>query len=247
MWIKCIACEALARPAYYAAALSAHTVDVELFRRGLHNQPNGLRRSLQNAIDACESRPYQAITLAYGLCGQATAGLRARSIPLVIPRAHDCITLFLGSRARYQQQFDACPGTYWYAQDYIARDDGSGSALAMGSEIHTDVESQYQQYVDKFGKDNADYLMQAMGAWQQHYQRAAFIDLGLGGEETVAEQARAEAERRGWRFERLAGDLTLVRRLLDGDWDGDFLMVPPGQVVRMSADDGILRAGNEDA
>jgi hypothetical protein len=31
------------------------------------------------------------VVLAYGLCGGATAGLRAGSIPLVVPRAHDCI------------------------------------------------------------------------------------------------------------------------------------------------------------
>jgi len=242
MWIKCLTCEALARPVYYSAAISPHSVDVHLLRRGLHNQPAGLRRTLQDAIDACEGGLYQAVALAYGLCGKAIAGLQARSIPLVIPRAHDCITLFLGSRARYQQEFERCPGTYWYVPDYIERNDGSNSALSLGSGINADLEAEYEGYVQKFGKDNADYLMQVMGAWQKHYQRAVFIDLGIGGAPDVEEQAQAEAARRDWSFERLVGDLVLVRRLLSGDWENDFLVVQPGQSVRMTLDDGIVSA-----
>ena len=65
--------------------------------------------------------------MGYGLCGQATAGLIARSIPIVIPHAHDCITLFLGSRDSYQYQFVNYPGTYWYAHDYIERSDGQAA------------------------------------------------------------------------------------------------------------------------
>ena len=99
MKIFCLACEVLARPLYLCAAHSAHRVDIQLIQRGLHNQPANLRTVLQAAVDAASEKPYDAIALGYGLCGQATSGITARSKPLVIPRAHDCITLFLGSRA----------------------------------------------------------------------------------------------------------------------------------------------------
>ena len=242
MWIKCLTCEALARPVYLAAAFSPHTVDIELLRRGLHNQPPNLRARLQAAIDACEGQPFQAVALAYGLCGKALEGLQARSIPLVIPRAHDCITLYLGSRARYQEQFEQFPGTYWYSQDYIERNDGSGSALSMGASSVGDVQAEYEGYVQKFGKDNADYLMEVMGDWQKHYQRAVYIDTGLNDSNQVEDTARAEAARRGWIFERLQGDLGLVRRLLSGDWQDDFLVLQPGQRVRMSVESDIITA-----
>jgi hypothetical protein len=58
----------------------------------------------------------------------------------------------------------------------------------------------------------------------------------------VEERARADAERRGWRFEKVAGDVILVRRLIDGDWDRDFLVVRPGERVAMSYDDDVVRA-----
>ena len=248
----CITCEVLARPVYWCAATAPHLVDVELLKRGLHNQPLNLRSRLQERIDAAENQGFDGILLAYGLCGQATAGLVARSIPLVLPRAHDCITLFLGSQARYQDQFENYPGTFWYSQDYIERDDGSGTTLSMGSGTDTDLEAVYTEYVEKYGKENADYLMEVMGAWQQHYQRAAYIDLGIGNGTNVEQRAQEEAARRGWTFERLAGDLNLVRDLIEGNWlisetsslnvqeNQRFLVVPPGQRIRMTYDERVI-------
>lgn len=239
MRLKCITCEALARPVYLCAAQSPHIVDVELLQRGLHNHPVSLRESLQARVDAAGSA-YDAVVFVYGLCGQATAGLVAGPVPLVIPRAHDCITLFLGSRTRYQEQFENYPGTYWYAQDYIERDDGSGSALSMGVGSDNDLDGVYEEYVQKYGKENADYLMEVMGAWQQHYKRAAFIDMGVSDGAGVEARAQAEAKRRGWTFERVKGDLMLIRRLIQGDWANDFLVVPPGQQVAMTYDENVI-------
>jgi hypothetical protein len=237
--LKCITCEVLARPVYYCAASSPHIVDVVLFQRGLHNHPAKLRARLQAEVDAVEGA-YDAVVLAYGLCGQSTTGVIARNIPLVIPRAHDCITLFLGSRKRYDEQFQSCPGTFWYAQDYIERDDGSKTSLAMGAGAETDLQEVYAEYVAKYGQENADYLMEVMGAWQSHYQRAAYIDMGVGDGAQVEAKAQAEAARRGWTYERVAGDLVLVRRLLWGDWETDFLVVPPGKQARMAPGEAIL-------
>jgi len=255
----CITCEALARPVYYCAATSPHTVDVELLKRGLHNQPVTLRARLQERIDTAEGQGYDSILLVYGLCGQATAGLTARSIPLVIPRAHDCITLFLGSRTRYQEQFENYPGTYWYSQDYIERDDGSGTSLSMGSGTDSDLQSVYADYVEKYGRENADYLMEVMGAWQQHYHRAVYIDLGVGDGSGVEKKAQDEATRRGWTFEHMTGDLILMRGLMESDWrsgttlqaqdqqqafeyERNFLVVPPGKKVIMTYDADIIGA-----
>jgi hypothetical protein len=238
--LYCLACEVLARPLYLAAARSAHIVDIQLIQRGLHNQPANLRSVLQAEVDSASEKPYDAIVLGYGLCGQATAGLVARKLPLVIPKAHDCITLFLGSRARYQEQFEDFPGTYWYAQDYIERDDGSGGSLALGSGLDTNVDEVYAEYVEKYGQDNADYLMEVMGAWKQHYKRAAYIDLGIGDGSEVAAKAQEQAARRGWNYDRVEGDMVLMRRLLEGDWEKDFLILQPGQKLTMTYDDEVI-------
>ncbi len=248
MRFKCIGCDALARLIYLCAATSPHLVDVTMLRLGLHRNPGDLQARLQHEIDAVSRERiesglrYDAIVMAYGLCGKATAGIAARDIPVVIPRAHDCITLFLGSRARYTEQHEKQPGTYWYSPDYIERGSQDGTLTALGAADAFNIEAEYDQYVAKYGKDNADYLMEVMGAWRSHYQRAAFIDMGVGNSASVEGQAKDEAGRRGWTYERVAGDMVLVRRLLNGDWNEDFLILQPGQKLAMSYDERIICA-----
>ncbi len=241
MRLKCLACDALARVVYFCASQSPHIVDVELFHLGLHVNPEDLRARLQQRIDEISPDDYDAIIMGYGLCGKATAGLRARTLPVVVPRAHDCITLFLGSRAQYKEQFEHHSGTYWYTQDYVERGYSSGTALSLGSDMGINMHEVYDEYVEKYGKDNADYLMEVMGAWQSHYQRAAFIDMGTGDSSHVEQQAQEEAQRRGWAFERIAGDLVLIRHLVNGDWDSNFLVLKSGQELAMSYDDQVIK------
>ncbi len=251
MRLKCIGCDALARLIYLCAATSPHLVDVTMLRLGLHRNPGDLQARLQREIDAVARERienglhYDAIVMAYGLCGKATAGIAARDIPVVLPRAHDCITLFLGSRARYNEQHEKQPGTYWYSPDYIERGSQDGTLTALGAADAFNIESEYDQYVAKYGKDNADYLMEVMGAWRSHYQRAAFIDMGVGDSALVEGQAKDEASRRGWTYERVTGDMLLVRRLLNGDWNEDFLILQPGQKLAMAYDERVICAEGE--
>lgn len=241
MRLRIVSCEVLARPLYLAAARSPHIVDLTLLKQGLHDKPSGLRDRLQDEIDATDPDVYDAIGLAYGLCGGATSALVATRTPVVLPRAHDCITLFLGSRERYAEEFVGHPGTYWYAQDFIERGNG-GSTIAMGAQSDEARQRTYEEYVAKYGRDNADYLMEALGEWRRHYDRAAFIDLGVGDGSAVERRAREEAAEHGWTFDRLPGDMVLVKRLVDGDWAEDFLVVAPGQHTVQAWDEGVVRA-----
>jgi hypothetical protein len=238
-----ITCEALARSTYAIAAESPHTITIQLFKQGLHNTPKMLRAALQEAIDAVEPDDYDAILLIYGICGTATLELTARHTPLVMTRAHDCVTLYLGAKERYQAEFDANPGTYWYSLDYLERNDGKLDGL--GASNLGEMDEVYDEYVAKYGKDNADYLMEVMGEWGKHYDRAVFIDMGRG-ESQVAhfeQLAREQAENRNWRFERKTGDDRLLRALLNGDWSEDeFLVVPPGCRLQQSGPDTIIEA-----
>jgi len=113
MQLKLIACEVLTREVCRYVADSPHTVDLEFTPRGAHDDSNRLRALIQSHIDEAESsaRRYDAILLGYGLCGNSTLHLTARKTRLVIPRAHDCCTLFLGSREAFRQHFADVPST----------------------------------------------------------------------------------------------------------------------------------------
>ena len=247
MYLKVIACEVLARAVYAAAATSPHVVDVELVPKGLHETPAALRAELQRRVQLADAEAYDAIALAYGLCGNATQGLVAGTKRLIVVRAHDCITLYLGSRRRYQEESVAHPGTYYYCDDYVERSQlstgGTFTALGAGSDADR-LQETYQEYVRLYGEDNARYLMEVMGAWQRHYSRAAYIDMGIAPPGACRELALDEATRRGWTFVDLKGDDCLIRRLVHGEWDADLLVLEPGQRLLGTYDDSVM-AGEE--
>jgi len=244
MRLRAICCEVLARQVYYAAALSPHVVDVELVDKGLHNDADLLRAELQARLEAVERGAYDAVLLAYGLCSNSIAGLACAHTPLVVPRAHDCITLYLGSGERYDAEFRANPGTYWYTADYIERG-SDNDHVSLGSEDgDRQMSPVYEEYVAKYGPDNADYLMEVMGAWRQHYNRATYIEATEMPLPDHSEQVRQVAARRGWTFERLAGSLVITRALLYGEWDQErFLVVPPGCTIEPAHDERIIALG----
>lgn len=237
-----LTCEALARSLYACAANTPNAVSVRLFKQGLHLRPPQLRAVLQAEIDAIEPGECDAILLVYGMCGTATVGLTARHMPLVLPRAHDCITLYLGSHERYQAEFDRHPGTYWYSVDYMERQDPE-NPIALGGAGMELTDRQYAEYVAKYGQEMADMLAAEMRSWMQHYTRAAFIDMGLGDPTPYEAQARQRAAQEGWAFERKQGDPRLLERLVSADWDpAEFLVVQPGYTIQQSFGEGIVLA-----
>ena len=91
------------------------------------------------------------------------------------------------------------------------------------------------------GEDNEKYGMETLRGGLKSYDRVVFLEMGLGGEEAAKRQAREHAEREGWRFEAMAGDLSLVEKLLSGEWDEDFAVIEPGQALASSHDEVVMR------
>jgi N-methylhydantoinase A/oxoprolinase/acetone carboxylase beta subunit len=122
MKYKVIACGVLEHELKAAAQTVGAEVELEVLSAGLHARPRDLRRQIQAVLDA--TRPedgFDAVCLAYGLCGRGTAELVARHVPVVIPRGHDCLTLLLGSAAAYHAQFTRQPGTFYVTRGWFER------------------------------------------------------------------------------------------------------------------------------
>lgn len=245
MIVKLIACNVFTRELCLAVAESPHVVDMEFTELGEHVHPDTLRASLQARIDAAGrlGKRFDAILLGFGVCGNATIGLQAREIPLVLPRAHDCCTVLLGSRQRFQEHFKDNPSTPFSSAGYMERGeyflrkvDGSEQVL------YGDV---YKTYVEQYGEENARFIMESMHPKAEGMDsRAVFIDVPELRPLGYEARFRQKAETEGLRVDTLPGDLALLRKLVAGTWTpGEFLVVQPGQSIKGVYDwDEIVRA-----
>ena len=143
--------------------------------------------------------------LGYGLCNNGLASLTAREIPLVLTRAHDCITLFLGSRSRYLEYFTERPGVYFKTTGWIERGDNPGELSQLSIQQKTGFNQSYEALVAKYGEDNAGYLLEVLGDHKHNYRQLTFIEMGVEPNASYEERTRDEARQRGWQFEKVAG------------------------------------------
>ena len=238
MKLTLIGCQVFLRELYLLCAQSPHSVRIRWMPTDLHSDPrNKLRPALQAEIDRieAESEPCDAILLGYGLCSMGTVGVRSRRIPLIIPRSHDCITMLLGSRERYQEIFDQYSGgIYWYSAGWIEQFKTAGRGY--------DEQAKYMEYVEKFGEDNAEYLIEIEKSWMQNYRCAALIQWNGLINPYFEEVTKDAARRQNLEYLPLQGSDALLRKFVFGQWDDDFLRVEAGQTIEYSADDRLMIA-----
>ncbi len=248
--LKLIACEVALREICHVAARSPTMLDMEFLPVGNHNDPKKGHVDLQSRVDAVPEGRYDAILVGYGLCNLILSGVTARHTPLIVPRAHDCITLFLGSRERYERLFQECPGTYYFTPGWLefsarrARADGKPAPdSTMASQVSTfTLGGSFEEMVRKYGEDNARYLMEVSQSWTQSYQRTVLIRFEFDRELGVRERVEFYCQRNGWRLDEVQGDMSLLKRWIDGVWDAhDFLVVPPGHSIHPSYDHQVIK------
>lgn len=181
---------------------------------GLHVYPEELKKRLQQAID--EVAGDCDILLGYGLCSYAVVGLRSDSHRLVVPRVDDCIALFLGSRSEHRRLQAQEPGTYFLTKGWVEAQEG---ALV-----------EYERIRKRYGDERAYKVAKVLFG---NYTRVALIDTGNYRLDDYREFARAMASFLGLRFDEIAGSNRMLLKMLDGDWDGEFLVVERGDRVSL--------------
>lgn len=231
MRLRLIACEVLYRELCSLAARSANQVDVEFLPKGLHDRGSAaMSARLQERVDQASASGCDAVLLGYALCGNGILGLTARSCPVVVARAHDCIALFLGSKERYLAYFNSHPGVYFKTPGWWER----------GQAQDVQVNLEFENLVARYGEENARYLFEEL---TRHYRQLTYIETGVEPDDRFERMTRELAAERDWSFEKLNGDLGLLRRLVDGPWtDDEFLVVPPGASIRARHDAKIIEA-----
>jgi len=228
--------------------------DVELIEvwleQGLHREPHRLNTLIRDEISSAEAsnEPLDAILLGYGICSHGTIGITSSRYRIVVPRAHDCITLFLGSKERYLEEFSQAPGTYWFTPGFISGGIQPGMSEKYAGVYHQ-FEENYEKYLEKFGdEETARYIIEHQEqAWIKNYSRGAYVEGGLPGGGALRKKARGFCESRNWNFEEIKGDFSLISELISGNWDTErFLVLEPGQALEIGSISDVIAAKGAD-
>jgi hypothetical protein len=235
--LNVIACAVFQRELEALAAGAKTDLTFRQLDIGLHEGPaENLRTALQGAIDAIPAGTCDAIAIAYGLCNRGIIGLHTRSVPVVLPRAHDCIGILLGGTQCHLAQLEAQPGTYFQSAGWLEHLPAGGEfrqQLSFGPNTTVTRE----QLAAKYGEENADYLLEQFTNFTRHYERLSFISTPVSGTARWEETARETARKHGWKFEQLPGDLGWLRRLINAEWsEAEFLILKPGERVGLRTD-----------
>ena len=237
MNIAFIGCMVMNREMCYEIAHSDNNCRAWWIRQGLHDTPDVLHHELQRYIDIIEEEQlalythnkFDYICIGYGLCSDSVIGLKSKTIPLVVPKCEDCISLFLGASDRYYELFYKNPGTYWYNSGWI-----ENGFTPSEESYHRKLE----QYIEEYGEDNASYLLEVENEWNEKYNSCIYIKSPIYENPEHFNYAKRASEYLKWKFHVEEGDMSYFHQLLNGPWDEDkFLICPPKHQIIRTYDD----------
>ena len=178
----------------------------------LHRTPGKLLSLVQEKIDEA-AQTASRIVLGYGLCSNGVVGVTARQQGLIIPRCHDCIGLFLGSPARYQEIFHSKPGTYYLTPGWLAE--------------KKDPLGIIEEQVPKYGRETARWVVEEE---LKHYTHIALINTGVEDIAPLRARAMENATALNKQYEEIPGSLDYFRELLFGPYSEEkFLRLRLGE------------------
>ncbi len=235
MRLKLISCEVFNREMAAASARSPNQIEVEFLPVALHKNGCGVRRRrLQNAIDEAEAGRFQAVLLGYGLCSMEFNGIKARSIPLVVPRSFDCISRFMVPAAALDF-LHLNPDRLLHGQ--TGRNPGLLSDLDSSRGVKAEQSYGFEQLSAQYGEDVAKYFSEE------------FTHSNSGSRQDVFNVPTGTRLLKSSRFDCLPSDGSplsqrqLIQYLVDGYWSFEqFLVIPPGWQLLNSFETGITAA-----
>lgn len=247
MYLKLIACSVLQREFASLVCRCPNTIDVTTVRQNYHETPAILTKMLQEEIDRIDEnsdphtndlqrRDIDAIVLGYGLCSNALVGLRSKKYPLVIPRAHDCATLVMGSKEAYQEYFETYKGSYFFTRGWYEL-----GAFSLDDERR--IQQLRQLYMEKYqDEETVDELMELEQDMMKNYSYITYVNWAELSDEASRHWAKAYAASRNWTYNEMEGSSSLLKDMLWGNWDPEkFLILQPGETLVPSCDAQIIR------
>jgi hypothetical protein len=205
------------------AQKNKHNVYVHYLDQNLHRTPDVMPAEIQTAVNEVAALSDGPVVLGYGLCSNGIVGVVAPRQGLIVPRVHDCIALFLGSRQAYLKAFQKRPGAYYLTPGWVAEEKDPLGFME-------------NDYVPRVGREEA-----AWGAKEElkHYTHIVLINTQAAVDRTaLRDRARENSRFFNKQLLEVDGASTYFEKLLFGPYDGvdetgvtNFVRVAAGDVV----------------
>jgi hypothetical protein len=141
-------------------------------------------------------------------------GVKTGDRRAVLPKAADCIPIFLGSKA-IRNEYGA--RRYFFTEGYL--------------QAESNPVSDYAHLTERYGEIRARAIMCEM---LQYYEHLSIIDTGVFDVDGLKEIITDLSKATGVPVDILPGDLRLIRMLIEGDWPEDeFLVLEPGSEITL--------------
>jgi hypothetical protein len=215
-----------------------NNIDCIFMEQHLHNTPDLMKIKLQEAIDSA-GESYGRIILAYGLCSNGVVGLRSGTHEILIPKVDDCISLFLGSKERYLEEFRKDPATYYLCKGWIeyGGDPYRGYLLWTGQDdkIPREWIRHRETYGRRYDNEMAKFLFIEM---MKNYSQVTLID-NDDIEDIHMEYATDMVDFMSSMLDRkislkiIKGSTAFLEKLVKYQYDKvNFLRFEPGMIIR---------------
>ncbi len=232
-----ITCEIFFREICYFASKNREILDIIFLPKGLHDLGGEkMKKILQEEIDKANEKDYSRIILGYALCNNGTVDLKSGKIPIIISKAHDCITIFLGSKEKYQEYFFKNPGTYFHTSGWIERGEPEGQYF----DSQLGPKQLLEDYIKKYGEENGTYIWKTLNP-EKNYNKIAYISLDIPTSPDFQNLSKKIAQDKNWKWEEIKGNAKFIETLISGPYNKEeFLVVPPYHKIIATNDTNII-------
>lgn len=183
------------------------TYPVVYLKRGLHKDPAVLRNLLQQEIN--RHQDVDVILLSYGLCGRGTEGIVSERTELILPAFHDCIHQLL--------------------ENHVDKD--SLYATRAWTIDKESIGGQCSSIPAAYGRERG---MEILHTIYGGYNKITFIDTQSYDLQKTMDGMKKPAEILNMKIAVTTSACTIIKKLLSGEWDSDFIHLKKGEKVKES-------------
>jgi len=212
----------------YCASRSPNKIDIEFLYQGLHEFPEKLNKTVEDALKRVNKDDCDYILLNYGLCGNGTLNITHPEVPIVIHNVQDCIPVLIGDKLKYSRYIKKNPATFFFSCGWIEGFPLPGSP---------DYAERYSEFYNMKITEKQRNIIEKM--LFENYRKLAFIrcdELGEGINRygsCYTKKCVSSINKRlslNMSYDEVKGGIDILERFVNGKWDNnEFLILEPDQ------------------